>query len=80
MKYLEKEVAEYKIKADISQELMVLQTQCGNTAAELFRTKNGFDDISAKLEEVKKENLLSIGPLLHERVVTYSGGMAMAYG
>ena len=59
VKYLDKEVAEYKIKADgISQELMVSQTQCRNAAAELFRTKNGFDDTSAKLEDVKKENLL----------------------
>eukprot|EP00090_Calanus_glacialis_P015928 TRINITY_DN25043_c0_g1_i1.p1 TRINITY_DN25043_c0_g1~~TRINITY_DN25043_c0_g1_i1.p1 ORF type:complete len:1173 (-),score=369.25 TRINITY_DN25043_c0_g1_i1:199-3486(-) len=57
-KYLDKEVAEYKIKTDgMSQELMLSQTQCRNVAAELFRTKNGYEDALAKLDDVKKENL-----------------------
>jgi len=58
VKCLDKEVAEFKIKADgISQELMMSQNQCRNAAAELFRTKNGYEDALIKLEDVKKENL-----------------------
>ena len=57
VKALDKEVAEYKIKADgMSEELMISQTQCRNATAELFRIKNGYDDAQAKLEDVKKEN------------------------
>merc|ERR1712013_565375 len=52
VKALDKEVAEYKIKADgMSEELMISQTQCRNATAELFRIKNGYDDAQAKLKE-----------------------------
>merc|ERR1712013_643656 len=48
VKALDKEVAEYKIKADgMSEELMISQTQCRNATAELFRIKNGYDDAQA---------------------------------
>jgi len=59
VKALDKEVAEYKIKADgMSQELMVSQTQCRNATAELFRTKNGYEDAHTKLEDVKKRKYM----------------------
>merc|ERR1712106_955256 len=58
VKALDKEVAEYKIKSDgMSQELMMSQTQCRNAAADLFRTKNGYEDAFARLDDVKKENV-----------------------
>jgi len=58
IKSLDKEVADYKIKTDgMSQELLTSQNQCRNMAAELFRTKNGFEEAMTKLEDVKAENV-----------------------
>merc|ERR1712228_433778 len=58
IKSLDKEVADYKIRTDgMSQELFTSQNQCRNMAAELFRTKNGFEEAMTKLEDVKAENV-----------------------
>merc|ERR1719430_239998 len=54
---MDKVIAEWKVKADVtSLELNNSQKECRNASAELFRVKNGYDEASSQLDDVRREN------------------------
>merc|ERR1719244_929504 len=55
VKLMDKVIAEWKTKADcISLELNNSQKECRNASAELFRVKNGYDEASSQLDDVRR--------------------------
>merc|ERR1712038_1495668 len=53
----DKVIAEWKTKADcISLELNNSQKECRNASAELFRVRNGYDEASSQMDDVRREN------------------------
>merc|ERR1719225_1525331 len=57
VKMMDKVIAEWKVKADVtSLELNNSQKECRNASAELFRVKNGYDEASSQMDDVRREN------------------------
>jgi len=57
VKLMDKMIFEWKTKADVlSLELNNSQVECRNASAELFRIKNGYDEATATLDDVRREN------------------------